>query len=98
MVTGVVEDDIRGFVILETEALFAQRFFPMQGGGCFGIAQRSGAIFHVPQLELLVVGVLDSRHGKNAGTQLPRELHCFDDGFVGTVGFGKYARHPIKPI
>ena len=33
MVTRVVQDDVRGFVILERNALFAERLFPMQGVG-----------------------------------------------------------------
>ena len=38
----------------------------------------------------------------DTGKMPPRSSHgsfqCFDDGFVGAVGFGKDARHAVKPI
>ena len=92
-------------VILVRQTSVAQRLFPVDTVGRFGIAQHltrvkrvAGQGLDVPHLEFAVVGVLDRTGRKRVVVNLPRQVTDLKNRFVGTVRFGDQPFHILKVI
>ena len=102
---GVLFHDVGLPVILVRQTFVAQRLFPVDTVGRFGIAQHltrvkrvAGQGLDVPHLEFPVFRVLDRAGRKRVVVYLPRQVADLENWLFGTVRFGDHPFHILKVI